>query len=196
MSIFLRHILAATVSGALASSAMAHDGTINFTGEVTSVSCSLKAGAGSSVTGSQGSTKVEVAMGKISADAVPATGNAANSAYINLTLDCGNTAPNLTTVEMRFDPLSGSGLDTFNNTLLKVKGGATGVAIGIYDQTANKLLNLAANDILTSALTTAGTGATSSTTGIFNMRAAYLANGDAVVPGIANAELPFTLTYK
>lgn len=195
MSMFLRHILAVTVSGALASSAMAADGTINFTGEVSAVSCKLTGGPGSTVTGSQGAAKVDVSLGKVSADSVPAGGKiSASSTYINLLLDCGSTATGLSAVEMRFDPLSGSGLDTHNNSLLQTTGGAKGVGIGIYDH-GNKLLNLAANDSITSTLTT-GTGATPSTTGTFSMRAAYLANGEPIVPGVANAELPFTLTYK
>lgn len=197
MSIHLKQILAASVVGLLASSAVAADGTINFTGEITAASCSVTAGAGTSVSGSKGNQIIEVALGKVSMDSLGGTagGGIVGGTSININLDCGNTAANLTTVRVQFDPMSGSGVDTKKNTLLKTTGTAKGVGIGLYDS-KNKVINLAANEFVDAPLVKGGEGATVKYTAAINMRAGYVANGDALVPGTANGTLPFTLTYQ
>ncbi|OTI01916.1 fimbrial protein, partial [Pseudomonas aeruginosa] len=114
---------------------------------------------------------------------------------ININLDCGNTAAGLTTVKVKFDPNSGSGVDLKNNNLLKTTGTATGVGIGLYDA-SNNLINLAGNGSFDSPLIKAGTDPDIKYSANLNLRASYVANGDVVVPGTANGNLPFTLTYE
>lgn len=182
---------------ALSSTAMAADGTINFTGEITAASCVASAGAGSSVGGSKGQQIVDVNLGKVSMDAL---GNASEAGLaagtsINLNLDCGNTAAGLTTVKFGFDPMSGSGVDPKNNNLLKITGSANGVGIGMFDQDS-KLINLSANEAYTAPLAVSGEGAEAKYSAALNMRASYVANGDELKPGTANGTLPFTLTYE
>lgn len=182
---------------AMANTAMAADGTINFTGEITAASCVASAGSGTSVGGSAGQQVVNVNLGKVSMDSLggsAGSGIAAGSS-INLSLDCGNTAAGLTTVKFGFDPMSGSGVDPKNNSLLKTTGNAKGVGIGMYDAN-NALINLAANEAFSSALVKSGDGADTKYTANLNMRAAYVANGDTLTPGTANGTLPFTLTYE
>lgn len=196
MSTALRHLLASSIVGLFATSAMAADGTINFTGEITAASCSATAGAGTSVTGAKGNQVIDVKLGKVSIDSLsaPSTGIVAGTA-ININLDCGNTAAGLTTVKVQFDPNSGSGVDAKNNNLLKTTGVAKGVGIALYDS-SNNLINLAGNGTFNAALVKSGTDPDIKYAANLNMRAAYMANGDEIVPGTANGELPFTLTYE
>lgn len=182
---------------ALANTAMAADGTINFTGEITAASCVASSGAGTSIGGSAGQQVVDVNLGKVSMDSLAGgegLGIAAGNA-INLNLDCGNTAAGLTTVKFGFDPMSGSGVDQKNNSLLKTTGEARGVGIGLYDD-KSQLINLSGNESYSAALVKSGDGETAKYSAALNMRAAYVANGEELVPGTANGTLPFTLTYE
>lgn len=196
MPISFKKILAASICGVLTSSAIAADGVINFTGEITAVTCSIKAGAGTTVTGAPGSQIVAVSLGKVSIDSLShaGPGNSAANTVINLLLDCGNTATGLSAVHVKFDPLSGSGIDLHDNKLLKVNGTAQGVGVGIYNSD-NTLLNLSANDMIDAPLDS-GSGMDATTTATISMRATYVANGEKIAPGTANANLPFTLTYQ
>ncbi|AJO78669.1 MULTISPECIES: fimbrial protein [Pseudomonas] len=197
MSVYLKQILAASIAGLLANSAMAADGTINFTGEITAASCSATAGAGTTVGGSKGDQNIDVALGKVSMDSLGGTagGSIVAGNAISINLDCGATATGLTTVRLQFDPMSGSGVDPKKNTLLKTTGTAKGVGIAVYNS-ANNLINLAANEFIDAALVKGGTTEAPKYTANLNMRAGYVANGETLVPGTANGTLPFTLTYQ
>lgn len=189
--------LAALATAFGTSSAMAD--TINFIGAVTAASCTITGGGGTNVAGNPGSQVIFVNLGKVSADAIGGTttnGNITAGTNISLNLDCGTSATDLKTVRMKFDAVSGSGLDGSNNKLLKVSGGAEGVGIGLFDAN-NKLLNLAANDTISGALVKGGTQTAPTYTAALNLRAGYVANGAAAIkPGTANGTLPFTLTYE
>ncbi|SDY57794.1 fimbrial protein [Pseudomonas sp. NFIX28] len=193
----IKFLMFASAACVLSSNAMAADGTINFTGEITAASCVASAGAGSSVGGTKGQQIVDVNLGKVSMDALAGSSESGLAAgtSINLNLDCGNTAAGLTTVKFGFDPMSGSGVDPKNNSLLKITGTATGVGIGMYDENS-KLINLSANEAYSAPLTVAGEGAEAKYSAALNMRASYVANGDVLMPGTANGTLPFTLTYE
>lgn len=182
---------------ALANTAMAADGTINFTGEITAASCVASSGAGTSVGGGAGNQVVDVNLGKVSMDSLGSSAGLGIAAgkSINLNLDCGNTASGLTTVKFGFDPMAGSGVDLKNNSLLKTTGTAQGVGIGLYNQD-NELINLSANEAFTAALIQSGEGEDAKYSAALNMRASYVANGDQLTPGTANGTLPFTLTYE
>ncbi|AZC24607.1 MULTISPECIES: fimbrial protein [Pseudomonas] len=193
----IKFLMIASTACVLANSAQAADGTINFTGEITAASCVASAGAGSSVGGGQGQQIVEVNLGKVSMDALGGSAEAGLAAgtSINLNLDCGNTAAGLTTVKFGFDPMSGSGIDPNNNSLLKTTGSAGGVGIGMYDENS-QLINLSANEAYSAALTASGEGEQAKYSAALNMRASYVANGSELKPGTANGTLPFTLTYE
>ncbi|MDR0240947.1 MAG: type 1 fimbrial protein [Burkholderia sp.] len=189
--------LAAVAATFAAGSAMASDGTINFTGSITAASCSITGNTGANVSGEKGKQNIAVNLGKVSADAIGSTENGGVSAgtNISLALDCGASATDVTTVAMKFDAVNGSGLDGKNNKLLKVAGDAEGVGIGLFDAD-NKQLNLAANDTITGKLVKGGTDEAPVYTATLNLRAGYMANGAAIKPGVANGTLPFTLTYQ
>ncbi|MNJ57851.1 Fimbrial protein [compost metagenome] len=131
-------------------------------------------------------------MGSLTASA---GGGIAAGSSINLKLDCGNTAAGLTTVRLGFDPMAGSGIDQKNNNLLKTTGTARGVGIGMYDAD-NKLINLSANEVYSSALVKSGEDENTKYTADLTMRAAYVANGDELKVGTALGTLPFTLSYE
>ncbi|AOE88135.1 fimbrial protein [Pseudomonas sp. TCU-HL1] len=193
----MKGLLATAVAGLLANSAMAADGTINFSGELTSASCKVTGGAGTSVTGNKGNQIINVNLGKVPIDALGGTagGGIAAGTAINLELDCGNTGGGLTTVMLRFDPKSGSGIDAKNFNLLKTTGSASGVGIGLYDDDGN-LLNLSANESIDTPLVASGTTPVNYKASL-SMRAGYVKSSAAApTPGIANGTLPFTLTYK
>lgn len=196
---FNKHILAiAAVAATFATgSALAADGQIQFEGKITAASCTITGGSGANVSGGKGEQLVKVKLGTVSSDSIPdaQSTNIAAGTSINLNLDCGNTAKDLTTVKLKFDPMSGSGVDSSNNKLLKVLGGAEGVGIGIYD-TTNKLLDLAANDTFDAPLVKGGTEAAPVYTAALNMRAGYVKNGATFKSGDANGTLPFTLSYE
>ncbi|WP_244107087.1 fimbrial protein [Burkholderia sp. BCC0419] len=189
--------LAAVAGTFAAGSAMAADGTINFTGNITAASCSITGGAGTSVTGEKGKQDIAVNLGTVSADSIGGTAGhgIAGGTAISLNLDCGNTATDLTLVKMKFDPLAGSGIDGKNNKLLKISGSAMGVGIGLYNDD-NTLLNLAANETINGSLVKGGTAEAPTYTASLNMRAGYVANGEKVAAGTANGTLPFTLSYE
>lgn len=194
----MKGLLAAAVAGLLANNAMAADGTINFDGEIVAASCAMTGGAGTTVGGSKGNHTIDVNLGKVSIDALGGTagGGIAGGTNININLDCGNTGTGLNNVAVKFDPKSGSGIDTNNVSLLKTTGTATGVGIGIYD-TSGKLLNLAANETFDAKLIEGGTAPNLTYKAELNLRAGYVQSGaDTPSPGTAKGTLPFTLTYN
>ncbi|WP_232456765.1 fimbrial protein [Burkholderia ubonensis] len=197
MSINIKKITIAAAVALAASSAMAADGTINFTGEIVAASCGITGGNGTSVTGGKGNQSIDVKLGKVSADTLSGTagGGIAAGTAINLNLDCGATAKGLTSVKVRFDPAGGSGVDGHNNKLLQVTGTAKGVGIGIFN-TAGTLLNLNANETFDAPLVQGGTEEAPVYTANLALRAGYVANGSEITAGTANGTLPFTLTYE
>lgn len=188
----LKTIMAACAACALTSTAMAADpdGKIVFSGEIISGSCT--------VTGAGAGNSVPVNLGKVLKSTIEkaGAGNKVTGVPITMNLDCSNSSTGLQTVKFKFDPTSGSGIDTNNNSLLKTTGAATGVGIGLYDG-SNQLINLSAGQEYTAALTAAagGTGGNNNYTATMNMSASYVSNGATLEVGAANGTLPFTLTY-
>ncbi|AIS11023.1 fimbrial protein [Pseudomonas chlororaphis subsp. aurantiaca] len=197
MSKLLKSIVSMAIAGAVSTSALAADGTINFTGDIVAASCKIDSGAGTNVGGSKGNQNIDVNLGKVSSDSLTgsAGGGIVGGKSINLNLDCGGTAEGLKSVKLQFDPSSGSGVDSKNVALLKVTGGAQGVGIGLYNS-SNKLISLGANETIDGALVPTTEGETTTYTANLNLRAGYVANGDAIKAGAANGTLPFTLTYE
>ena len=187
----LKTIMAACAVCALTSTAMAADGTINFTGEIVAASCTVTGGAGTEVNG----TSIDVGLGKVSISSLTTAGAgvAVGGTLINLSLDC--TATGVTKVKFNFDPMSGSGIDARNNSLLKTSGSAVGVGIGLSDE-SGQLINLSANQAYVANLTSAGPSKPGEFTAELRMRASYVANGADLEAGTATGTLPFSMTYE
>ncbi|AZD18097.1 fimbrial protein [Pseudomonas chlororaphis] len=197
MSKLLKSIVSMAIAGAVSTSALAADGTINFTGEIIAASCKIDGGAGTTVGGEKGKQNINVDLGKVSSDSLSGTagGTIVGGQSINLSLDCGGTAEGLKSVKLKFDPSSGSGIDSKKGSLLKVSGTAEGVGIGLYNG-SNALVNLGANETINGDLVPNKEGDVTTYTAQLNMRAGYVANGAPVKAGTANGTLPFTLTYE
>ncbi|MCB2256657.1 type 1 fimbrial protein [Pseudomonas chlororaphis] len=199
MSRLLKSVLSIAIVGAVSTSAMAADGTINFTGEITAASCTITGNTGTNVGGSAGKQTIDLNLGKVSTSSLGNTTNGIGAAKnIRLNLDCGTTATGLTTVKLLFDPSSGSGIDSKHGSLLKTSGTATGVGIGLYNS-KNELLNLSANETINGDLVKtedAGPPAKTTYSANLDLRAGYVLNGATVAVGTANGTLPFTLTYE
>ncbi|ARU88919.1 hypothetical protein B9K09_13500 [Pseudomonas sp. M30-35] len=187
-------LLALAVAAVMSSGAFAETGTLNFTGNLNTSTCTVApggdAGAGA------GAGVVDVDMGDVSfSDLSTVAGDGTVSAAftdIDLGLSC-TAATGKTAVVMSFDPQSGSGLDAMDNRLLSLAaGGATGAGIALVDGT-NQIIDLGANGEIRAPLTVDGAGVG---TADMALRATYVSNGDTQVGGAANASLPFLLTYE
>ncbi|WP_392564839.1 fimbrial protein [Orbus wheelerorum] len=154
------------------SMANAGDGTINFTGEIVAATCT--------VAGSSGST-VDVQLGKINKSALPAQGSTASATMFTIGLNSCDSS--ITKAQVSFD---GTG-DSTNQSLLAVTGGASGVAIGIYEADGTTQLPL----FTKSKAITINNGA-----GAFNFVAKYVATNASIVVGKANSSATFSVAYQ
>lgn len=164
----------------------AKTGDINFTGELTAVTCTVSGGSG----GGTGND-INVAMGKVSIRdlGTGVSGDFGAETSANVDIDCTG-AGGLTTAIMNFSPRSGSGLDLDDSRLLQLtSGGATGVGIALIND-ANNIIDLGSAETIEAPLTT---GATATAT--FNMRAAYIKTATTPTAGVANATMPFTISH-
>ena len=173
--------------------AQAATGTIEFKGVLTAATCQITGPTGSTIT---------IPLGTISIEDVPATGGtppvATGSTFFNV--ECAGTA-GVNTVAMKFDPAAGSGLDKDSVDLLRLAPAiganvnATGVGIGLLNE-SNALIKLGSGETFDNALMADGTDPNKSTAKI-SLRAAYFkTTGNTPTAGVANATMPFTLTYK
>lgn len=154
--------------------ALAADGTIDFTGEITDQACELAAG----------SDALKVNLGKVSKTALPSAGSTA--AATKFTIKLINCPATVTTASVKFDADSYLGDDT----VIKLKeeaGVATGVGIQITDDvnaivplfTASKNYPLQQN-----------------VENNLDFRARYIAKSDTVTTGPANGTATFTINYN
>jgi len=199
MSKHIHKVLVAAAIGLMAGSAMAAgDGTINFTGNIVAASCKVTPGDGATGDGKI----INVNLGTVSTDSLGGGEEAGivGGTAINLDLNCNNGAKDLTHVKVRFDPTSGSGVDSHNNKLLAITGApdktASGVGIGIFNKD-HTLLNLNGNDEIVGEVVKGGTDVNPTYSAKLFMRAAYVKSSNAAITaGQANGTLPFTLNYE
>lgn len=159
----------------VASMAFAHDGRVYVSGAITNNTCTL----------SPDSQNMTVAMGEVSSRQFIYPGEAGPWQPFAIDLqNCGSTASGVTV------SFSGAA-DAKQHDCLALTpdaGEATGVAIALYDSEKNALPLGEASAPLPL------TGGQSSAHLQFYAR--YIANGDAVTPGTANASATFVLNYE
>ncbi|SDU51356.1 fimbrial protein [Pseudomonas yamanorum] len=187
-------LIALAMAAAVSSNAFAETGTLTFTGNLNTSTCTVTPGGSAGSGGSAG--VIDVAMGDVSfADLGTVAGDGSVGASftpIDLGLECSE-ATGKTSVVMSFDPASGSGLDASDNRLLSLaSGGATGAGIALINSN-NKIIDLGAGEEIKAPLTVDGSG---EGTADFALRATYVSNGGTEAAGVANASLPFLLTYE
>ncbi|WP_189609289.1 fimbrial protein [Pigmentiphaga litoralis] len=206
--IMKKFALVATLFAALPFTASAQSAnTINFKGTIVDTGCSVSS---STVSGGVANLPaktdgIEVNLGTVAATDIGTAGTAfsggagvpaGTGANVTLTFDCGNAksggtgggAPTKFTVSFN---AKNSDIDNTALGTLKIAGGtgaAAGVAIALFQD--EKLINIQSSQAPV-------TGNIANGKGTMNLRAMYVRNGTgAIVPGIANASLPFTLRYE
>lgn len=151
--------------------ALAADGTIKFTGEITDKSCTV-----SNPNGTQ-----TVALGKVAASSLSAKGVTAGVTQFSLAL----TACPATTASVRFDGTP----DSTDSRLFALDTDqiAKGVGVAIYEDDNKTQIPVAGSSKSVSLTEGANT---------LNYYAKYMATGAAVEVGSANATATFTLVYQ
>jgi len=189
-----RSFIALAIAAAMSTGANANDGTLQFTGNLTASSCTVTPGGDAS--GGAGKN-ILVDMGTVpfnelqDASSVTSTVDA-TLADISLEIDCGGTG-SFNTLVMTFDPYAGSGFDTSDYRLLGLAGGgAEGAAIALVDNSTGKLIDLYGKPTVHAQLLGNGNSKTASV----QLGATYLRTAGDEKPGVANASLPFVLTYE
>ncbi|MGL4683536.1 MAG: long polar fimbrial major subunit LpfA [Hafnia alvei] len=171
------HVLAALTMAALSGSAFAAnsgDGSVKFTGEIVDAPCVISAD----------SQNQEVVLGQVKKSVFTAAGDKSTAKPFEIKLEeCDITSKKKVNVSF-----SGVG-DSVKSDLISVStetGAATGVAIGIYDN-SNTLVPMNTGK----STTTLSEGQT-----VLYYTASYVSTGDTVTTGYGNAEVDFNLTYE
>lgn len=167
----------------MASSAMAQDGTVNFTGKIIEAGCQVD----SSVTNPQ-----SVKMGEVAKAAFAAAGDTAATTKFSLVLS-GCPADLLgKPVSVKYDGTP----DTLNNDYLQLTGyGTTGVADGVAIQLLNADSTALPLGTASKAINIKGSTTAPESTKL-DFFARYIATKAAVTGGSANGSVNFTLTYN
>ena len=170
-------VLATVVMVALSGSAIAAnsgDGSVKFLGEIVDAPCTI----------STDSQNQEVNLGQVKKTVFAAAGDKSTATAFEIKLeDCDITTKKKVNVNF-----SGVG-DAVQSDLISVNtesGAATGVGIGIYDNT-NTLIPMNTGK----STTTLAAGQT-----VMYYTASYVATSATVTTGYGNAEVDFNLTYE
>jgi len=157
-----------------AASALAADGTVNFTGEIIDTACTVDIGVGNSMT---------VDLGRVSKTAFTGPGSKASATKFVLKLkECPSAVKSAT---VKFDGVGYSGDDSVL-ALTAGAGVAEGVGIELSDSTQVKLpLFTASNSV------SLNEGENS-----IPFYARYIQMAELVSPGPANSVAQFTLNYN
>ncbi|WP_275361984.1 fimbrial protein [Xenorhabdus bovienii] len=171
----LKLFIAAVISGSMAASALAADGTINFNGRITKATCTVS------------TSTVDVNLPEVGATALAGKGKTGGDTPFSIVLTgCGISTGDSANVQVKF----GGVKDSNDTSLLKINalgGGAEGVGIGIYENDGSTLINMAA----LSKSTPVVAGVTT-----LKFKAKYVATGAPVKPGTVKASTDFTLDYE
>lgn len=191
----IKGLLTVALLGAAINTAMAADGTIRFTGKIIAASCTPSAG-GNNITGGT-MQDLAVNLGEVTLSQLGTEGqaNIVGTKEITLKLECGVDSDSLKNVTMTLQPNG----PTSAGYLPIEAGGATGVAIALYDG-SGALLNLNSNKEITNKLEKSQeppVAGVQQYTSNLQLRAGYIrSSADAPTVGAANASLPFTLSYN
>lgn len=177
--------LAATVlftALGFATSAMAQDGQINFTGKIIEAGCKING----SITSSQ-----EVKLGEVSKTAFSGTaGTTAATTKFSLVLTACPASLLSKPVAVKYDGTP----DTLNNDYLQITGyGTNGIAKGVAIQLLNSDSSELPLGTESKSVTIASNAAEETNLDFF---ARYIATEDQVTAGDADGVVNFTLTYN
>ena len=147
------------------------NGIVHFTGEIIDSTCEV----------STGTKDQTVDLGKVNKSTFTDVGSTASVQAFQI--DLVNCPQTYKKANARFDGTEdGDGYLKLNN------GGATGVAIAIYNRADNSLLKLY-NQSKTADISAEGTAS-------LPFMARYIATSSTVTAGLANADSEFTISYS
>lgn len=161
-------------SAAFSTASYAADGTLNFTGKITSSACNIDASS---------TSKGDIALGTVASSAFTAAGDVA--APTRFTIVLTKCPEELKTATVRFDGNPSS--DSRILALTTGTGVATNVGVGIYEADSSTLIGLQ-KDSASQTLTTE--------TNTLTYIAKYYALDKSVGAGAANASATYTVTYN
>ncbi|QLK63805.1 fimbrial protein (plasmid) [Enterobacteriaceae bacterium Kacie_13] len=168
---FNKAIIAAAMLSALSFNvAQAADGTINFTGKILASTCDIN--------GEASDVKIEVPLGTHLPTEFATTGN--KSFNVPFSIDLTECDDSIKNAQVKF-----TGTADTNPQLIAVTGGAVGVGVGLYEEDGTQI---AIN-------TTSATKPVTAKAATLKYSANYVANGEAVEPGDANATADFSIEY-
>ena len=179
---FIPAVLLASLGFLAAKPAFAIDGTIDFSGEITANTCTVKIDSGSTGSGT-------VILPAVSMSAFPTTNSVAGTTAFNIALSNCSIGKD-TTVSTYFEP------GTYTNTTGRLSqshgSGATGVEIQLLNS-AQSVMNLAAsqgnqNDV--GSLMTMG-----ATSAVLTYYARYFSTG-AVSAGPVTSQVSYSVVYN
>ena len=174
--IALSVVSAMTLSSAYAA-VTNNDGTVNFTGEIVTVACTVDIGANNTMT---------VDLGKVNKSVFTGVGSYASATEFDLKVkDCPATGVN--GISVKFDGTSYNG-DSSALALTADTGVATGVAIELLDKNQTPLQLFKASEAYTLPA--------AQTTLTMPMYARYKQMDATVEAGKANSTVQFTLNYN
>ncbi|KAA0945705.1 MULTISPECIES: fimbrial protein [unclassified Pseudomonas] len=155
--------------------ANAADGTINFTGNISTAACTV----------STASASQTVNLGTVTASTFTGTAGVA-VAPTRFTIALSACPDTLTTANIKFDGVA----NTANSNLLALSSGqtATGVGIGIYESNGSTLIPL---QTAAAPISFDATGNAS-----VDYVAKYVSTAASVTAGTANAVTNFTIAYN
>lgn len=170
----IRQYIVLLMAGVWAAPSPAHDGTVNVTGKIVDNTCAVSAE----------SSSLLVTFGNVSSKRFARQGDGSRYQPFTIKLErCGASASNVS-VTFYGDA------DSHNPALLRLTpeaGVATGIAIALYDNDKN---------LIPLGQPGGGIPLTPNQTSVWlNFYARYLANGDSVSSGPANASATFMLNY-
>ncbi|WP_421566936.1 fimbrial protein [Stenotrophomonas sp. PD6] len=178
-----KHILGTfvllTVGAFAAQTASASDGTITFTGAVTSQTCDIDGNGG-------GVSDFEVALPTVSIGTLAGTGSTAGATPFTIKLT--NCTPGTGNVHTYFEP--GALTNAATGNLALEAGGAVDVEIGIFDNSTKIMMGATDADQSSPAVALVG-GAAS-----INYIAKYVSVADTVSAGAANSHVAYTIVYE
>jgi len=172
---------AAAMAGLLAIAPFAHanDGTIEFTGMVTALTCTIN--------GAPGAENFTVPLPPVSTSSLTAVGSSAGRTPFSITLT--GCTPNNGQVATYFEP--GDTVDMGTNQLIVDAGGAENVQLRLLNSDFSKILAGAAQASQNSTPVSIDAG-----NATLNYYVEYAQNGLlGATPGAANSRIQYTLIY-
>jgi len=170
---------AITAAASLPTASYAADGTITFTGLITSQTCTIS--------GNGGGKNFTVTLPTVSTSALAAAGATAGRTPFNIALT--NCTPNSGNVSTYFEP--GATVDTTTGQLLNASGTATNVEIGLLNTDSSVITLGAAQASQNSKVVALASGAAT-----LKYFAQYVATGGAATAGTVNTTTLYSIVYQ